>query len=299
MTSMPQTLLILNGKEAGNQDVRNAVKNLREEGVTLHVRVTWEHGDAKRYVEEAALLAVESVIAGGGDGTLNEVASALITLSEENRPCLGILPLGTANDFATSCSIPLQIENALQLAVKGRAVAIDLAQVNDKHYFINMATGGFGTRITTETPDKLKAVLGGASYFIHGLMRMDTIKADSCEIRGPGFEWSGDALVIGIGNGRQAGGGQPLCPDALINDGLLQLRLLIAEELLPALLTSVFSGEKNKNVIETSLPWLDITAPHDITFNLDGEPLSGKNFHIEIIPNAIQCRLPPNCELLG
>lgn len=159
---------------------------------------------------------------------------------------MGILPLGTANDFATSCSIPLQIDHALQLAVKGRAVAIDLAQVNDKHYFINMATGGFGTRITTETPEKLKAVLGGASYFIHGLMRMDTIKADSCEIRGPGFEWSGDALVIGIGNGRQAGGGQPLCPDALINDGLLQLRLLIAEELLPALLTSVFSGEKNK-----------------------------------------------------
>ncbi|HDL7771280.1 TPA: lipid kinase YegS [Yersinia enterocolitica] len=296
---MPHTLLILNGKEAGNQDVRNAVKNLRDEGVTLHVRVTWEQGDAKRYVNEAVALAVETIIAGGGDGTINEVASALIALPESNRPSLGILPLGTANDFATSCSIPLQIDHALQLAVKGRAVAIDLAQVNDKHYFINMATGGFGTRITTETPEKLKAVLGGASYFIHGLMRMDTIKADSCEIRGPGFEWSGDALVIGIGNGRQAGGGQPLCPDALINDGLLQLRLLIAEELLPALLTSVFSGEKNKNVIETTLPWLEITAPHDITFNLDGEPLSGKNFRIEVIPNAIQCRLPPNCELLG
>ncbi len=299
MTSMPHTLLILNGKEAGNQDVRNAVRNLRDEGVTLHVRVTWEQGDAKRYVDEAAVLAVETIIAGGGDGTINEVASALMALPESNRPSLGILPLGTANDFATSCSIPLQIDNALQLAVKGRAVAIDLAQVNDKHYFINMATGGFGTRITTETPEKLKAVLGGASYFIHGLMRMDTIKADSCEIRGPDFEWSGDALVIGIGNGRQAGGGQPLCPDALINDGLLQLRLLIAEELLPALLTSVFSGEKNKNVIETTLPWLEITAPHDITFNLDGEPLSGKNFRIEVIPNAIQCRLPPNCELLG
>ncbi|ELW8959401.1 lipid kinase YegS [Yersinia enterocolitica] len=296
---MPHTLLILNGKEAGNQDVRNAVRNLRDEGVILHVRVTWEQGDAKRYVNEAAVLAVETIIAGGGDGTINEVASALIALPESNRPSLGILPLGTANDFATSCSIPLQIDNALQLAIKGRAVAIDLAQVNDKHYFINMATGGFGTRITTETPEKLKAVLGGASYFIHGLMRMDTIKADSCEIRGPGFEWSGDALVIGIGNGRQAGGGQPLCPDALINDGLLQLRLLIAEELLPALLTSVFSGEKNKNVIETTLPWLEITAPHDITFNLDGEPLSGKNFRIEVIPNAIQCRLPPNCELLG
>lgn len=161
MTSIPHALLILNGKEAGNQDVRSAVKNLRDEGMTLHVRVTWEQGDAKRYVDEAATLAVETVIAGGGDGTINEVASALVALPEANRPSLGILPLGTANDFATSCNIPLQIENAMQLAVKGRAVAIDVAQVNDKHYFINMATGGFGTRITTETPEKLKAVLGG------------------------------------------------------------------------------------------------------------------------------------------
>lgn len=299
MTSTPRAILILNGKESGNLDVRQAVKNLREEGVTLHVRVTWEQGDAKRYVKEATTLGVDTLIAGGGDGTINEVATALMAIPITDRPNLGIVPLGTANDFATSCNIPLQIDNAMQLAVKGRAIAIDIAQVNDEHYFINMATGGFGTRITTETPEKLKAVLGGASYFIHGLMRMDAIKADSCEIHGPDFDWAGDALVIGIGNGRQAGGGQPLCPTALINDGQLQLRLLTAEELLPALLTSVFSGEKNKNVVEATLPWLEITAPHDIIFNLDGEPLSGKHFRIEILPNAIQCRLPPNCELLG
>lgn len=56
---------------------------------------------------------------------------------------------------------------------------------------------------------------------------MDTLQPDRCEIRG-GFHWQGDALVIGIGNGRQAGGGQQLCPNALINDGLLQLRILPA-----------------------------------------------------------------------
>nr|VUD24563.1 lipid kinase [Salmonella sp. NCTC 7297] len=94
-----------------------------------------------------------------------------------------------------------------------------MARVNDKTCFINMATGGFGTRITTETPEKLKAALGGVSYLIHGLMRMDTLKPDRCEIRGENFHWQGDALVIGIGNGRQAGGGQQLCPTALINDG--------------------------------------------------------------------------------
>lgn len=291
-------LLILNGKGAGNEELREAVGALREEGVKLSVRVTWEHGDAARYVAEAVELGCGTVIAGGGDGTINEVAGALAQLGAE-APVLGIIPLGTANDFATGCNIPLSPEQALHLAVKGRVVDIDLAKVNDQHFFINMATGGFGTRITTETPEKLKAALGGVSYFIHGLLRLDTLKADSCEIKGPDFSWQGDALVIGIGNGRQAGGGQQICPDALINDGLLQLRLLTSEELLPSFLRSLINNEENKNIVSASLPWLEIHAPHDMTFNLDGEPLTGKQFRIEVLPNAIQCRLPPNCELLG
>ncbi|PKE31896.1 lipid kinase YegS [Rahnella sp. AA] len=298
MTDTGAALLILNGKGAGNEELREAVGALRDEGVKLGVRVTWEHGDAARYVAEAVELGCETVIAGGGDGTVNEVAGALAQL-EGKRPVLGIVPLGTANDFATAGNIPLAPEQALQLAVKGRVVDIDLAKVNDQHFFINMATGGFGTRITTETPEKLKAALGGVSYFIHGLLRLDTLKADSCEITGPDFSWQGDALVIGIGNGRQAGGGQQICPDALINDGLLQLRLLTSEELLPSFLRSLINNEENKNIVSASLPWLEINAPHDMTFNLDGEPLTGKQFRIDVLPNAIQCRLPPNCELLG
>lgn len=295
---MTTALLILNGKGAGNEELRVAVGAQRKEGVELTVRVTWEYGDAARYVAEAVALGCDTVIAGGGDGTINEIAGALAQL-EEPRPVLGIVPLGTANDFATACNIPLAPEQALLLAIKGRAEAIDLAKVNDKHYFINMATGGFGTRITTETPEKLKAALGGVSYFIHGLLRLDTLKADRCEIKGPDFSWEGDALVIGIGNGRQAGGGQQICPEALINDGLLQLRLLTSEELLPSFLRSLINNEENKNIVSAHLPWLEITAPHDMTFNLDGEPLTGKQFRIEVLANIIQCRLPPHCELLG
>ena len=296
---MTTAMLILNGKGAGNEELRIAIGALRKEGEDLNVRVTWEYGDAARYVNEAIELGCETVVAGGGDGTINEVAGALAQYEGQHRPVLGIVPLGTANDFATACNIPLQPEQALQLAVKGRAADIDLAKVNDQHFFINMATGGFGTRITTETPEKLKAALGGVSYFIHGLLRLDTLKADRCEIRGPDFRWEGDALVIGIGNGRQAGGGQQICPDALINDGLLQLRLLTSEELLPSFLRSLLNNEENKNIVSASLPWLEITAPHDMTFNLDGEPLTGKQFKIEVLPSAIQCRLPPHCELLG
>ncbi|MFS3818839.1 lipid kinase YegS [Citrobacter freundii] len=298
MIAFPASLLILNGKSADNLPLRDAIAKLRDEGVEIHVRVTWEKGDAQRYVDEARQLGVETVIAGGGDGTINEVSTALIQSQGDNIPALGILPLGTANDFATSVGIPPDLDKALKLAIAANATAIDMVQVNDKTCFINMATGGFGTRITTETPEKLKAALGGVSYFIHGLMRMDTLKPDVCDIRGEDFHWQGKALVIGIGNGRQAGGGQQLCPTALINDGLLQLRIFTGEELLPGLLSALTQSEDNPNIIEGASSWFDIRAPHEITFNLDGEPLSGQEFHIEILPEALRCRLPPGCPLL-
>lgn len=298
MTTYPSSLIILNGKSAGNDTLRQAVNLLRDEGMDIQVRVTWEKGDAQRYVDEAVALNVATVIAAGGDGTINEVATALFKTAPENAPALGILPLGTANDFATSAAIPELMDKALQLAIIGKAVPVDIAQVNDKTCFINMATGGFGTRITTETPEKLKAALGGVSYIIHGLMRMDTLKPDRCEIKGENFQWQGDALVIGIGNGRQAGGGQQLCPEALINDGLLHLRIFTGDELLPALFTTLTRPEESPNVIDGKSAWFEITAPHDITFNLDGEPLTGREFRIEVRPGALNCRLPPDCPLL-
>ncbi|MTD26434.1 lipid kinase YegS [Erwinia sorbitola] len=292
------TLAILNGKKAGNEALREAIATLRKEGFPLEVRVTWEYGDGERYVREAAALQAKTVIAAGGDGTINEVATALARLSPEHRPVLGLVPLGTANDFATSAGIPMEMENALRLAILGKAFPIDLARVNDDRYFINMATGGFGTRITVETPEKLKSALGGVSYFIHGLMRMDTLKADSCTLEGPDFHWQGDALVIGIGNGRQAGGGQRLCPTALINDGKLELSIATSQELLSTLVHKLTSNEENPSLITASLSWLTIRAPNEMTFNLDGEPLSGTEFRIEVMPDALECRLPPSCELL-
>ncbi|WP_347291023.1 lipid kinase YegS [Kluyvera georgiana] len=298
MSDFPASLLILNGKSAGTPELRDAVTQLRDEGVVIHVRVTWEKGDAERYVEEAVALQVATVIAGGGDGTINEVATALIQCDSSRVPALGIVPLGTANDFATSVNIPTDMANALKLAIAGRDVPVDIARVNNETCFINMATGGFGTRITTETPEKLKSALGGVSYLIHGLMRMDTLKPDRCEIRGENFSWQGDALVIGIGNGRQAGGGQQLCPEALIDDGLLHLRIFTGEELLPALLNTLASDDGKENLVDSVSPWFEVTASHEMTFNLDGEPLSGTSFRMEILPAALRCRLPPDCPLL-
>ncbi|WP_058914357.1 lipid kinase YegS [Entomohabitans teleogrylli] len=298
MAEKPLSLLILNGKSAGDDALRQAVTTLREEGFPLLVRVTWEKGDAARFIDEALEAGAQTVIAGGGDGTINEVASALAALDSGPRPALGIVPLGTANDFATSAAIPDEPEKALRLAISAKATAVDLVRVNQQACFINMATGGFGTRITTETPEKLKAALGGISYLIHGLLRFDTLKPDSCEIRGDNFHWRGEALVIGIGNGRQAGGGQQLCPQALINDGLLELRIFTGEELMPALLSTLTRSDENPAIIDGQSAWFEVSAEHEMTFNLDGEPLSGSTFRLDVLPDALQCRLPPDCPLI-
>ena len=83
MQNKPLTLLILNGKGAGNEDLRAAVNTLRDEGFNLAVRVTWEKGDGDRYVQEAVELQAETVVAGGGDGTINEIATALAAVPAE------------------------------------------------------------------------------------------------------------------------------------------------------------------------------------------------------------------------
>lgn len=86
------TLLILNGKGAGNDDLREAVTKLRDEGYNIAVRVTYEKGDGERYVEEALELQAVTVVAGGGDGTVNEIATALASVNVADRPVLGIIP---------------------------------------------------------------------------------------------------------------------------------------------------------------------------------------------------------------
>src|SRR5215813_1689926 len=121
-----RALLILNGKAAGNDTLRATVAGQREAGHRFDVRVTWEKGDAQRFVSEGG--DVDLLIAGGGDGTLNEIVHGLMDLSVGARPTLGVVPLGTANDFATGCGIPRDPEEALALCMKSEAVPIDVGK---------------------------------------------------------------------------------------------------------------------------------------------------------------------------
>lgn len=296
--------IILHGKAADKPDLREAVDRLRQEGHQLQVQVTWEGGDAVRFARQAVHEGVDIVVAGGGDGTLNEVVSGLLTATEQSapRPSLGILPLGTANDFAQSAHIPLDPFEALCLTLEQSPTKIDVGRINER-VFLNVATGGFGTQITLETPEELKKILGGAAYLLTGFMRFSSVQESRAKFTGPEFTWEGAFLVLAVGNGRQAGGGLILCPEAVINDGLFDLRILpnVPDEevgtVLKTLLREGFDALQ-RVIVNARLPWVEIETSEELFINLDGEPLSGRHFRIETVPEALAIHLPKTSPLL-
>jgi lipid kinase YegS len=282
-----KALLILHGKQALNAEVRAAVEERREEGWQLDVRVTWEAGDAQRLVNEALQAGYPTLIAGGGDGTLRDVAEAMALA--KTKASLALLPLGTANDFAHAAGIGLEPRIALAL-LDTPAQLIDLGEV-DGQVFLNMATGGFGSNVTANTSEDLKRVLGGAAYFLTGLTRFAEVQSSFGRFSGPDFQWEGEFLALGIGNGRQAGGGHMLCPHARVNDGLLDVCIVPAAADVVGTLGTLLSGGINglQSVALTArLPWLTVEAPEGLDLNLDGEPM----------PAALRVHLPENSPLL-
>lgn len=288
-----KALLILHGKQAGNEEVRAAVGQLRERGWTLDVRLTWEGGDAQRLVGEAVAAGYGQVVAGGGDGTLRDVAEAMGLAA--TQASLALLPLGTANDFARAAGVPLEPQAALDL-LEVPARPIDLGRVGDQ-LFLNMATGGFGSQVTANTSEDLKKVLGAAAYLFTGLSRFSELQAASVELQGPGFQWQGELLALGIGNGRQAGGGHVLCPEATVDDGLLDIGILPAPQEVAGALRDLLAGDGL--FVRARLPWVEIKGAQGLDMNLDGEPLQATSLRFEAMPQALRVHLPAGSPLLS
>jgi lipid kinase YegS len=307
--SRPHWRLILNGKATGNEDVREAVAALRERGVQLEVRVTWESGDAERYVAEAIAHGVDTIIAAGGDGTLSEVAETLAHREEsaDALPSLGLLPLGTANDFATAAEIPDEPLAALELIAQAPARPVDLLRIDADGkvwWCANVASGGFGTEVTVETDEGLKKVLGGLAYLVTGISRLGRIDPIQARLRAPGFAWAGGFIALGVGNGRQAGGGQVLCPEALIDDGLLDITVIpeLSGEVASTFAALVKGGKRGalEQVAErVQAPWVEIDAEAPLTLNLDGEPVQARHFRIDCVPGRVNLHVALDSPLLS
>jgi len=296
--------LVLHGKAAGRPEIRKAVETVREDGHKVDVRVTWEAGDSQLYAKEAAAQGVDTIVAGGGDGSLNEVVSGVVDGSGPIKCSIALLPLGTANDFAHGCGIPVDDPTAaLRLAAETDPTPIDLCHINGR-VFANMATGGFGTRVTVETDPNLKKWLGGASYLLTGVQKFSEFGAEEGRFWGPDFEWEGRFVAMSVGNGRQAGGGIQICPEALIDNGLLDVMVLpeVPEDQLSEKLKALVAQGRpaiEREVVTARLPWVEVEVPAGLHVNLDGEPIKDTRFRFEAFKHWLRFHLPEDSPVLA
>ena len=302
MNTKPRTrkvLLILNGKVAGDDELRTALVKQRAAGHSIEVCVTWEKGDARRFVSKAG--DVDLLIAAGGDGTLNEVVHGLMDLLIAVRPVLGVIPLGTANDFATGCGIPRDPGKALALCLEGEAVPIDVGKAN-QYWFINAASGGFGAEITATTSPELKRLLGPAAYTVMGAILAMNVHEYHGRLILPDREITGSGPVAIVGNGRQTGGGFQIAPRACIDDGLLDVlvvRHIPATGLLTAARELQQLSPDGEHISYYQAPWAEVYPEETVPVNLDGEPVQFTSVRYEAVPKAIRLIVPPNCPLLS
>jgi len=301
---MARVRLILNGNHANDDAVREAVQTLRQRGHEIETRVTWEAGDASYFAASGARKGMERLIAAGGDGTLNEVVNGLMSTRVECPPALGVLPMGTANDFASGCGIPLETLAAMELAVEGVATAVDVGRANER-YFLNVASGGLGATITAETPDTLKQLLGGGAYVVNGLLSFSRQTPSRVLIRGPDWQAEEALMIAAVGNGCQAGGGFAVTPRAKIDDGLLDVMVvgefpwMEAENVLDEMEQPDSPG--NRFVQYWQTPWVEVEMEEagEGAINVDGEPMTVRRVRFEVLPRSLLLALPTNSPLLS
>ncbi|MEP4079893.1 lipid kinase YegS [Haloferula sp.] len=292
------TTLILHRKSADRPEVKAAVKAVIKSGVKLRVRIPWNKKDKAIVVKEAIEAGASRVIAGGGDGTINAVADALVGKGKKApRVELGILPLGTANDFARGCGLPSDnLEECLRIACTGTAQAVDVGRMN-KRNFINVASLGFGAEVTATTPQDLKKKLGGGAYTLMGLAKVRNFQPYAGRVLVPGKEpIEGAMLIAAVGNNRFAGGGFEVAPKASMTDGLLDLAVInhATGINLAAVLGELKDPFNENNRYLLYRQWEEFTLESDTPLhcNLDGEPVSKRSLRFSVLRRHLRLVMP-------
>ena len=199
-----------------------------EGGLNYEVHLTRGPGDALETVQGLPLGDDDIVVAAGGDGTCNEVVNGLLKRSpSKNPPIMGVLPIGRGNDFSFTPNIPQELEKALELLTKGTPHPLDAGLVKggffpDGRYFVNGIGIGFDTKVGFEAA-KLK-IKSGIVYVIGAIIMLARFEQSPViQIQYDDKELTLPCAIVSVVNGRRMGGSFYMGPNAILNDGLLDL----------------------------------------------------------------------------
>jgi YegS/Rv2252/BmrU family lipid kinase len=258
-------------------------------------------GHAAELARQAGEQGYDLVVALGGDGTVHEVINGLMRVPEKGRPALGIVPLGSGNDFAHILGIPADPGEALQSALNGQSHPLDVGSVCDENgrleYFNNTIGMGFDAVVNMYTR-KITSIHGFAMYFV-ALMRTIFRNFDSIDLHVETDQetWDLNTLMLAVGNGPREGGGFIVTPDAKYDDGILNYVTIrkISRLMMLRLVPEVMNGTHGrfKQVRMGTCRKMTVTSQQPLYVHCDGEVYAGfgtdiRKLAIEIMPNAIR-----------
>ncbi|BDA85617.1 lipid kinase [Aureimonas sp. SA4125] len=286
-----RALLLLNTKaRSGGSPISTTLDILRRGGVELIEPDAGDRPFSEIIAEHAA--AVDLVILGGGDGTLNAAASALV---EAQLP-LGILPLGTANDLARTLGIPPVADEGAKIIIAGHRRTLDLGDVNGRLFF-NVASIGFSAKLAKHLTSEAKKRWGKLGYAIAAFNLLRQSRPFSVDIDHDGIVERVRTVQIAVGNGRFYGGGMAVSADAEPDDGMLDIYSLEVEHwwellaLVPALRQGTQGRWKKVRTFRSTNLSLTTRREHDV--NTDGDLSTVTPAHFRIHKEALQVFAPP------
>ena len=233
---------------------------------------------------------VDLVVIAGGDGTVNYVVNRMKEKNLDLR--LGIIPSGTANDFARALGMAKNPMDAARQILTGREELVDCGRVNN-NYFVNIFSFGIFTTTSQRTPDKRKHQIGKLAYLIEGVKEFRTIHGIPLQIRADGKEFDFESLMALIFNGETAGGFH-LAPRSSIKDGLFDCLLLERRNPLVSTLAMGrhLMGGHPKQIKHFQARCIDILSPINEPTDVDGQNGADFPLHIECLHKALRVICP-------
>lgn len=265
------------------------LRNSEQFDIECRIEFTEGPNHATEIASKAAQLGVQRVVAVGGDGTLNEVARALI---HTNIP-MGIIARGSGNGLARHLSIPLSIPLAIDNIFHGKVLTMDTFNMNNK-LSLNVSGIGFDGHIANLFGGKIKRGLSG--YANLALKEYLTFKEFEFDLAINDLRLTRKAFVLAIANSTQYGNNACIAPAASVTDGLLHVNILkkvppYRFDFLYALFTKAIHKSGYTEILESSA--LDITTSKPVPYHVDGEPCGvDTRFTVEVTPGALQVIIP-------
>jgi len=280
------------GIDAASDHLPLISRRLREVFDSVDIAITSNAGDATALAHAAVGDGYQHVFAVGGDGTLNEVLNGVATVDGGlGAVALGVIPLGTGNDFATALGIPDALEEALDAIVTGSPRSVDLGRLND-HYFVNVSAGGFLAEVSDAVTPRMKTLTGRLAYLIGGAQVLLDYESMMVRLSSDTVTRSVPLHAFAICNSPLIGGGRLIAPDAVVDDGWFDVCLIGAMPTLEfvGLLRQVSDGRHvhDERVAYFRARELRLEFERMIKVNTDGQVLETKECQYQLLPGAVR-----------